>query len=476
MAPLLSPAAAWPAGPVLGASARMLGAVTALSWAGFAVGIAILVLTASSVLGTLVVPRATAPRLTVLITRVVHGAFQLITDRIDDYRQRDRLAALGGPALLAILLLAWVALTYASYALLFWPFTGNFVPALVITGSSMFTLGFAAPLGAVPTALTFLCAMSGLVIVALQIAYLPTLYAAFNRRETLVTMLEFLGGVPAWGPEVLIRQELIDNTERLGWLYERWTEWAADVSESHTTYPQLLYFRSPNPFRSWVIGLLAVMDAAALHLSLSPISAPASARPMLRMGYTALWQLAAAVRIRVDTDPDPADPIQLTRSDYDDAVERLRDVGWRIERDPEDAWPHFRGWRVNYEAAAYGLALYLDAPPALWSGPRRGGRDEIIRPARPAHRVPLVDERAKLIKVRDKRRAARAAAEEAANDHQHPERSEVEEQVRGRPARVGSSRRAAPTGRGDAPRRGGTPEAVGEGGVEAARATEPPRS
>ena len=42
-----------------------------------------------------------------------------------------------------------------------------------------------------------------------------------------------------------------------------------------------------------------------------------------------------------------------------------------VERTAQEAWPHFRGWRVNYEAAAYKLALTLDAVPARWSGPRR---------------------------------------------------------------------------------------------------------
>jgi len=395
-----------------------------ITWAGFAAGVAILLLTASSVLGTLVVPRASAPRLTVLITGAVRRSFLLVTDRVDDYRARDRIEALNGPALVIGLLVAWVALVFLSFALLFWPFVPSFAGALQITGSSMFTLGFTVPRGAAPVALTFLCAMSGLVLVALQIAYLPTLYAAFNRRETLVTMLEFLGGVPAWGPEVLMRHQLIDNDERLGWLYERWTEWAADVSESHTTYPQLLYFRSPNAYRSWVIGLLAVMDAAALQLSLSPISAPASARPLLRMGYVALREMAGTLGVAVDADPDPADPILLTRPEFDDAVLHLRSVGWKLEREPEDAWRHFHGWRVNYEAAAYGLALWLDAPPAPWSGPRRKGRNEVIRPARPSHRVPLEGEKAKLLQAGAKRRAARQAAEHAILAH-HGEEPET---------------------------------------------------
>lgn len=48
----------------------------------------------------------------------------------------------------------------------------------------------------------------------------------------------------------------------------------------------------------------------------------------------------------------------------------MRQVGFPLERTAEEAWPDFRGWRINYERAAYGLADYLVAVPAPWSGPR----------------------------------------------------------------------------------------------------------
>ena len=70
------------------------------------------------------------------------------------------------------------------------------------------------------------------------------LYASYNRRETLVTMLEGLAGTPGWGPEILVRSAAIDNLDGLATMYDRWMEWSADVSESHTAYPVLLYFRS----------------------------------------------------------------------------------------------------------------------------------------------------------------------------------------------------------------------------------------
>jgi hypothetical protein len=51
---------------------------------------------------------------------------------------------------------------------------------------------------------------------------------------------------------------------------------------------------------------------------------------------------------------------------------------------------HFRGWRVNYETAAHGIAAHLDLPPALWSGPRARRGQGPGRPRRPAHREPAV--------------------------------------------------------------------------------------
>lgn len=234
----------------------------------------------------------------------------------------------------------------------------------------------------------FVAAASGLAVLALLISYLPLLYTAFNRRETQVTMLEALAGAPPWGPELLARQALIDNTAALLGLYGRWTEWAADIAEGHVNYRTLVYFRSPDPAASWLLSLLAVLDGAALHLALNPSSAPQQARPLLRVGYLAMRYLAANLGLPVDHDPNPDDPIELTRADFDEAVRWLADAGWQPERLADDAWPQFHGWRVNYEAAAYQLALHLDMPPALWSGPRRPGRTPAAPPRRPKDRRP----------------------------------------------------------------------------------------
>jgi len=88
----------------------------------------------------------------------------------------------------------------------------------------------------------------------------------------------------------------------------------------------------------------------------------------------------------VAEDADPNAAIALTSDDFAGAVRLLESVGYPVEVSAEQAWPHFRGWRVNYESVAYELARMIDAPPALWSGPRRWEVTP-MPPQRPANRV-----------------------------------------------------------------------------------------
>ena len=370
-----------------------------LRWAGFFVGLLAVVATAGSVLRALVVPRGLAARLSYVVARSVRKGFLAIANRSDDYETKDRILARQAPTFLLVMLFTWLTIFFLGYALMLWPLVNDdFGQALLESGSSMLTLGFAGTHTSGATAVHFLASATGLVVVALQIGYLPTLYGAFNRRETLVTMLQSRAGAPAWGIEILLRHHAVDLLDRLGDLYADWERWAADVTESHTNYPVLLYFRSPHPLRSWIVGLLAVMDSAAICTALSPTLAPAEARLCLRMGFVCLRNIGDFMRIDYDPDPMPDDPIQLTFEEFKAGVALLEDRGFPAERSAEDAWPHFRGWRVNYESLAYEIADAVVAPPGPWSGPRQHLPGMEIIPQRPPDRQPQdhrLNERAK---------------------------------------------------------------------------------
>jgi hypothetical protein len=199
-------------------------------------------------------------------------------------------------------------------------------------------------------------------------------------------------GVPAWGPELLARTHYAlgsgaSTLDTLPDRYEQWERWAFDVADSHSAYPPLVRFRSPGVLTSWVTSLLAVLDSAALFLALAPDSAPTvPACLCLRSGFICFNRIARAMGIYLPDDPDPARGISLTYDEFLDAVARLREVDFPIERDPADAWPDFVGWRATYEAAAYALAAATDAVPALWSGPRRTP-SRPMPPIRPGHPI-----------------------------------------------------------------------------------------
>ena len=161
--------------------------------------------------------------------------------RASSYEHRDRILAVQAPVQLIAQVVAWLALYQLGFGLLMWPFVGNgdLGSAMEQAGSALCTLGFLVPHTSGGAALDPLAALAGLGTVALQIGYLPTLYAAFNRREALITMLDSRAGVPSWGPELLARTHYglgsgVSAVGELPELFEAWEQWSADVSESHT--------------------------------------------------------------------------------------------------------------------------------------------------------------------------------------------------------------------------------------------------
>lgn len=358
-----------------------------MKWISGVVGGLLLVLVLASILRTLVVPRGLYSSLVIRWWRGLRVLLRL-TAPGGDYDAIDRAQAWLAPLMLIGMLASWLGSALIGFGLLLHSLSElTWTQSVREAGSSLFTLGFASGARLHLSVVDFLAAATGPIVIALQIAYLPTLYAAYNRRELEVTLLQSRAGEPAWGPEILARQWLVDTETALPELYRAWERLASDIGESHSTYPVLLAFRSPRPHRSWIVALVSVMDAAAIQLSLTPGSAPPEARLVLRAGFTALRDIARSLRFAYETDPAPDTPIQLSFVEFDAAVSMLEAAGFPAERTARQAWPHFHGWRVNYESIAYELCRRGDAVPALWTGPRDFASTP-IPPARPVDRRP----------------------------------------------------------------------------------------
>ncbi len=221
-----------------------------------AVGGLLVLTTGVSVVATLIVPPArrrlvdqlgpTSRRQNVSVPDLRHcglqetGSAEGRRRRIEPHRSTDRLAGRGRGRVRASVLAVHIGRLRS----------GAHTRGLVVVHP-----GVRGPAERRSRVIVYLAAASGLIIVSLQIAYLPTLCGAFNRRETEVALLNARSGVPSWGPELLARTHYalgsgVSTLDTLLDLYARWERWAADVAESHSDYPPLVRFRSPRPLSS----------------------------------------------------------------------------------------------------------------------------------------------------------------------------------------------------------------------------------
>lgn len=337
----------------------------------FLLGAFAVVRTVLSAVSTFVIPRGETVYLTRMVFLAVRFLYRLWTDRAQSYAARDRIMASYAAISLLTLPPVWLAIIAVGYTGMFWALGApSWTDAFRLSGSALLTLGFAAANGVPATILMFSEALIGLGLIALLISYLPTMYSAFQRRETSVTMLQVRAGAPPSVVEMIARYHRIHGLDRLTDVWKRWEEWFADVEESHTSLAPLVFFRSPEPNRSWITAAGAVLDSASFAASTLDVPRDPSADLCIRAGYLALRHIADLFHISSDPDPKPMDPISISRQEYDAVYDDLASRGVPLKQDREQAWSDFAGWRVNYDSVLLALANLTMAPYAPWSSDR----------------------------------------------------------------------------------------------------------
>jgi hypothetical protein len=327
-----------------------------------------------SVLRTVVLPRGVPAQLARVAFLLVRALLRLrlrLTGR-SDYATRDRVFALQAPFGLFAQLLVWAALIWLLFAVMFWSLLGSTIDggsvgrALEQAGSSMLTLGFDAPHGLARQLLSFAAAGVGLTLLALVIAYIPTVYAAFSRREALITKLVVWVGAPPTGPTLVSSTWRLGRFEQLEEVWERWEDWFIDVGESHTTFPQLAFFRSPHPQNHWVLATEAVLDGAALFTSVCDVPRQSRSGLCLHAGVHSLAAIADFLGIPHHP-PEPDAEILLPQRRFDQACDELRDLGVPLREDRDRSWSEFRSVRARYEPLLAVIGRLTDAPRSDWS-------------------------------------------------------------------------------------------------------------
>src|SRR5207253_6234962 len=70
------------------------------------------------------------------------------------------------------------------------------------------------------------------------------IYQAFSRREVTISLLDARAGSPPSAAQVLLRLAQARNLAVVDPFLEQWERWAAEVLESHLSFPVLSYYRS----------------------------------------------------------------------------------------------------------------------------------------------------------------------------------------------------------------------------------------
>lgn len=335
------------------------------------IGIIIVIGTVISAVKAFILPRAVNVWLTRFAFLIVGAFFKLRVKKAKTYEKRDSIMAMYAPLVLFLLPIFLLTLILIGYTFIFWALEPQpFTDAMRLSGSSLLTLGYESGNDTSYELIEFSEAMLGLIIVALLIAYLPTIYAAFSKRETAVALIETRAGTPPSALEFIARSFRTGDLDDLSSVWESWRIWFAELQESHTSLAPLSFFRSTQSDISWITAGGAVLDAAALMLSTIDTPRDADAAYCIRGGYIALQNIGAFFDLNFDSNPTAGDPISVTREEFDEVYKQLEERGVPLIVDREQAWLDFAGWRVNYDTVLLQLASITYAPYAPWTSDR----------------------------------------------------------------------------------------------------------
>jgi hypothetical protein len=351
-----------------------------LDAASLVAGIAIVVYALQTAIQTFLLPQ---PGLS-LLSRVVFRSLQPLVHSIERAplppARRHALLSIYAPLCLLLIVFGTIVVIGLGYTLVLYGLGApTLEAAFLISISSVSTLGFA-PMGdgvVIPLAAT-IETMIGVLIVALLIGYLPTIYGAVQEREHAVATLAMHVGTPPTGVSILSRYAGADGASRFESLMNDWSGWFVALAESHNALAGIVFARSPQPQRSWVTTGGAVLDAAALALTALDPPLAAGAEPCLTAGSQALSQILEGVHLQPADHHRNASALHVTPADFDAACAMFAAAGLPLAADRAAAWSAFAKLRGEYDAPLVALCRLTRAPSAPWSS------------AHPAARLPLM--------------------------------------------------------------------------------------
>jgi Ion channel len=319
-------------------------------------------------------------------------------------KRRESFLSYFGPLSLLLILTVWAAGLIAAFALILW---GNgsavlvsgemptFRTDLYLSGSTFFTpgIGDVTPIATLARIVTVCEAGTGFGFLAIVIAYLPTLYSAFEQREVHISMLDARAGSPPTAGELLRRHGRARIDDGLGDYLHDWEAWSAQLMETHLSYPILCFFRSQHHNQSWLAAFASILDVCALLIAYGEGEAKWRAQLTFAIARHAISDLCEILRVR----PVPCRPERLATEDLPQARALLLECG--VGKCTESGDAKLRELQAMYEPYLNGLSQLLCMPLPSWGvgvefakQPRSAVWARITSPAPPGPTPPVHDD------------------------------------------------------------------------------------
>src|SRR5881296_471570 len=321
---------------------------------------------------TIILPRRVSGRfrLTKLFYRATWRPWRAIAPLLPR-RPGDAFLGFYGPLSLPLLLALWAAGIVLAFGMLQWAAGSalamvgagpGFGADVYMSGTTFFTLGLGDVVPQTPVAktLTVIEAGTGFASLAVVIGYFPVIYQAFSRRETAISLLDARAGSPPSASELLWRHRGDPGATALAELLRDWERWAADVLESHLSYPPLAYFRSQHYNESWLAALTTILDASAVVMIGLDGWCAWQAELTFAMARHAVVDLAQVFSTPPERQGERLGSAQLAK-----LRERLTRGGLAL-RDRPDFEERLTELRRMYEPYVGALAHYLTVPLPPW--------------------------------------------------------------------------------------------------------------
>jgi hypothetical protein len=337
-------------------------------------GIVIIVVSTGIAIRTFMVPAGAPPLINRVLFRFTQALFDLAIRPIRSDVRRQSVLSLFAPISLLVVLSVLLGMIGFGYTLaLYGAGIKPMLRAFLFSGSALSTMGFESPGSNFwVIVLSAVEALTVVIIVALLIGYLPTIYSSYQQREQAVNNLDRLTGSQPDGMKVVDAYVNIFGASRLGELWQTWIGWFDDLATSGSTLSGELYLRSSRWDRSWISAAGAMLDAAALVDSSVDLSTDPAADRLVRLGSRSLRQVLEPLRLRCAEQPKwPQTPINITQQEFEEAYDHLQQSGLPMKPDKSAAWTTFAQHRVQYECPLMTL-VRLKKPPrgARWTTDR----------------------------------------------------------------------------------------------------------